>query len=72
MNDLNSNSTKVVTGTLSQAKMKNFVSGWDTPEIEIDEDADAVAGFASKDPIEASSSAVNGLTRLAGPLDDFC
>jgi murein DD-endopeptidase MepM/ murein hydrolase activator NlpD len=71
MNDLNTNSTKVVTGTLSQARMKNITENWDAPEIQIDEHADTVAGFASKDPIEASSSAVNGLTRLQDHLTIF-
>jgi murein DD-endopeptidase MepM/ murein hydrolase activator NlpD len=71
MKDLNSNSTKVVAGTLSQVRLKKYIKGWDkNPVAEISEGT-SLEGYVTTNPYEVANSALGGLTKVEEHLSRF-
>ena len=68
--NLNLNSTKVVSGTLIKAKLKKQVKGWDAPDSELDSEH-SHDDLNSRNPYEALNAAVGGLTNVENNLEKF-
>lgn len=68
--DLNTNSYKVVAGTLSKAYLKKQIEGWDIPVAGQDahqNDSD----LNSKNPYVALNAAMGGLSNVENNLENF-